>query len=586
MAGCAAGLFAQIRMIPHVTRADGGFQTEVIVANTGGSPANGSLTAFDSAGEALETVEVALGPDETGSDLSSRLFGSDAVAYFTIDGDETLAVTAVYRANRPEAGVAHVSVASRQSQGWRIYAGADEVTWDGAAIVNMGGEATPVRVTHRNAAGEVVATLLLDEELAPGGKLLNVLSETFEPAAGSWYEITACRALAVTALRGNLASDFLWENRAVAFEPLGECGYQLETPFPNLDFNTLTALETPPDGSNRLFAVELFGTVHVFENDSAVEEAEVFINIADRVTSGGGERGMFSIAFHPNFVENGFFYLSYTTPDPTRSIVARYQVSADNPNRGDRDSELILLDMPQPDPRHNGGQIAFGADGYLYVALGDGGLPNDTAMDAQNRTNLLGSLLRIDVDNPAGGLNYGIPADNPYVGNGEGFREEIYAYGFRNPWRFSIDDFEGVQTIWVGDVGAARLEEIDIALPGANYGWSVVEGSLCLQPPQGCNAEGFEPPVWEYGHNAAGGGSVTGGFVYRGSAMPELFGAYLYADFITGNLWALRYDGVNPTENVLLLDAPNFKITSFGRDADGEPYLVTVNGEIWKFDTD
>jgi glucose/arabinose dehydrogenase len=266
----------------------------------------------------------------------------------------------------------------------------------------------------------------------------------------------------------------------------------------------------------------------------------------------------------------------YTTDNPLRSVVSRFSVSQTDKNRADVNSEQVLLQVDQPFPNHNGGQISFGPDGYLYIGLGDGGGAGDPLGNGQNRSTLLGKILRIDVNSASGSLNYSIPRDNPFVGNNQGFREEIYAYGLRNPWRFNFDSVTG--RLWVGDVGQDRIEEIDIVKSGSNYGWNIMEGSLCYSPPSGCNQTGLAPPIWEYTH--ATGYSVTGGFVYRGAAFPELVGAYVFGDYGSGRIWALRYDGMNSTNSEFA--ATGVHITSFGLDQKDELYFCASDGNVYR----
>jgi glucose/arabinose dehydrogenase len=353
--------------------------------------------------------------------------------------------------------------------------------------------------------------------------------------------------------------------------------FELEPAFPNLSFNRPVDLQHPADGTGRLFVVEQPGVIKVFENSSATTTAEVFLDIRDRVLF-GGEQGLLGLAFHPQFQDNGFFYVDYTAADPRRTVIARYRVDPNNPNRADKNSELVVLEVLQPFTNHNGGQITFGADGFLYIALGDGGSAGDPEGNAQNRKTLLGSILRIDVDNPSGDKNYGIPEDNPFVNNSFGFREEIYAYGLRNPWRFSFDPVTG--WLWAADVGQNKIEEIDLIEKGKNYGWNILEGTSCFDPPSGCDTTGLEPPIWEYDHSL--GQSVTGGFVYRGPGVPELVGAYIYGDFISGRIWSLRYDGSGEPQNTELLNT-DLSIASFGIDADNELYICAFDGKIYRF---
>lgn len=363
----------------------------------------------------------------------------------------------------------------------------------------------------------------------------------------------------------------LWTVTAVAQQ-------QAEVAFPALTFTNPVDLQDPRDGTNRLFVVEQAGIIKVFTNSPATTLSRTFLDIRSRIRS-GGEMGLLGLAFHPNFQTNGLFFVNYTSQsDSLRTNIARFRVSATNPDSADPSSEVVLLTITQPFTNHNGGQLSFGPDGYLYIALGDGGSAGDPLNNAQNLRSLLGKILRIDVNNPSSGRNYGIPADNPFFGNPQGYREEIYAYGLRNPWRFSFDAPTG--RLWAGDVGQGAREEINTIEKGKNYGWRVMEGSLCYNPPSGCNTTGLELPVWEYGRSL--GISITGGFVYRGSRNPELIGSYIYGDYGSGRIWSLRYDGATAT-NVQLAQV-SFQISSFGVDANNELYICGYNtGSIYRF---
>ena len=316
----------------------------------------------------------------------------------------------------------------------------------------------------------------------------------------------------------------------------------------------------------------------VFQNDPETEQADVFLDIRGRV-SYGGEEGLLGLAFHPDYENNGYFYVNYTAPNPLRTVIARFSVSLDNPNIANPNSEVVLLEIPQPYSNHNGGQLRFGPDGYLYIATGDGGSGGDPQNNSQNRTTLLGNILRIGVDNPSDGRNYGIPPDNPYVGNTLGYHEEIYAYGFRNPWRFSFDKV--TSDLWVADVGQDLWEEIDIVSKGGNYGWHIMEGNHCFNP-NPCDMTGLELPIWEYNHTV--GQSITGGFVYRGRRNPELYGKYIYADFNTGIIWALDYYNRQTPVETELLRAATFAIATFGMDENNELYICYYSsGKIHRF---
>ena len=299
--------------------------------------------------------------------------------------------------------------------------------------------------------------------------------------------------------------------------------------------------------------------------------SSVFLDIASKVLY-GGEQGLLGLAFHPNYESNGYFYVNYVADNPRRTVIARYAVSAVDQNRADVDSELVILEFEQPFANHNGGQIAFGPDGYLYIGLGDGGAGGDPLENGQNLGVLLGKILRIDVDSASMGKNYAIPGDNPFVGSSLGYREEIYAFGFRNPWRFSFDVETG--RLWVADVGQSQREEIDLVEKGKNYGWKIMEGSL---PYAGGDQEMLELPVWEYGRDE--GNAVIGGYVYRGPTATALSGAYVYGDYGTGRIWALTLSENGAPTNSLLIDT-SLNILSFGVDNDLELYVCGSDGKI------
>jgi glucose/arabinose dehydrogenase len=316
------------------------------------------------------------------------------------------------------------------------------------------------------------------------------------------------------------------------------------------------------DGSGRLFVIEQSGRIRVVENGQLIETP--FLDLTDRVDSSANERGLLGLAFHPQYEENGYFYVNYTGSGGD-TFISRFQVTGD-PNIADPASEKQLLTVDQPYPNHNGGVATFGPDGHLYLGLGDGGSGGDPLGNGQNTETLLGKILRIDV---GGGDPYSIPGDNP-------FGNEIWAYGLRNPWRMSFDRATG--DLWIGDVGQGAWEEINYAPHGspggANYGWNIMEGN---HPYNGQPQPDLIPPVAEYGHQF--GCSVTGGYVYRGS-MPEWQGIYLYADYCTGYVWGLiQAEGGWQSE---LLFETGTQITSFGEDEAGELYFAARNGGIYK----
>ncbi len=345
-------------------------------------------------------------------------------------------------------------------------------------------------------------------------------------------------------------------------------------------------LTNAADGTNRVFVGEQKGTIYSFDNNAAVTKSNVFLDIFDSVVykDTENEEGLLGFAFHPQYKKNGQLFVYYTSKKtkPHTSVVSRFKVSPDNPNMALPASEEVLLEIPQPFWNHNGGTLAFGPDGYLYIGLGDGGAGNDPLDQAQNINTLLGSILRIDVDHHDSSKKYAIPKDNPFVGKKDA-QAEIYAYGLRNIWRMSFDRQTG--TLWCADVGQNLWEEINLITKGGNYGWNLREG----MHPFGLKASGPRPdliePIWEYDHQI--GASITGGVVYRGKKLPELVGKYIYADYVTGKVWALKYDeAAKKVVSNEAIPTDKLPIISFGEDEEGEVYftLVTANGKgVFKF---
>jgi glucose/arabinose dehydrogenase len=340
------------------------------------------------------------------------------------------------------------------------------------------------------------------------------------------------------------------------------------------------------DGSNRIFVGTQHGVVHVFPNRQDAAASKVFLDISRRVVykDSENEEGFLGMAFHPRYSETGEFFIYYTTTDaPHTSVISRFRVSRDDPDRADAEFEEELLRIDQPFWNHNGGTLAFGPDGYLYVGLGDGGAANDPHRNGQNLGTLLGSILRIDVDRKDSGRNYAIPPDNPFVGR-EGARAEIWASGLRNVWRLSFDRETGRH--WAADVGQNLWEEINLIEKGGNYGWAFREGCHPFGPEVARAADRLIDPIWEYDHEV--GKSVTGGVVYRGARLPELEGLYLYADYITGKIWGLRYDESKQqvTGNSAIADN-KLPIVSFGEDEQGDVYFLVVAADgrgIYRFE--
>lgn len=338
---------------------------------------------------------------------------------------------------------------------------------------------------------------------------------------------------------------------------------RLQRAFGGLSFTKPVAvLQAPGDGS-RWFVVEQAGRVLTFANDDAVIAADTFIDIRNRVNSEPNEAGLLGMAFHPDFRKNRRFFLSYTrTGSPLVSHISGFTADSGG-EKADAGSEQTVLTVNQPYGNHNGGDIEFGPDGYLYIAFGDGGGGGDPHANGQNLQTLLGAILRIDVDSAA---PYAIPLDNPFVQKGA--RAEIYAYGLRNPWRFSFDRVTG--KLWAADVGQDKWEEINRIEKGKNYGWNFKEGFHCYEI-VGCGAMGLTEPVAEYSHED--GCSVTGGYVYRGTKIERLKSVYLYGDYCSGKIWGLFAIDKGFPPPVKLLDS-GLRISSFGQGADGELYVV------------
>lgn len=345
--------------------------------------------------------------------------------------------------------------------------------------------------------------------------------------------------------------------------------------YTNLSFNQPVDFQFADSSSNEIFIVEREGVIHKMVNDPSVSQTDVVLDISGRVST-TGEGGLLGLAFHPDFDQQSEAYLYYTASNPFRTIIARYQVNAST-GQFVSDSEEILLELTQPFSNHNGGQVRYGPDGYLYISLGDGGSGGDPLENGQDLTTLFGTILRIDINSSDPGLNYAIPPDNPFAGNAFGYREEIFAYGLRNPFRFSFDRQTG--DLWAGDVGQNSFEEIDIIKSGLNYGWNTMEASSCFDPSVGCDKEGLELPVFEYPRSA--GQSVTGGWVYRGQQIPQLFGAYIYGDFSSGNIWSFNYDGSSVSNQQLLGNLGNSSVVAFGEDQQGELFICSFDGNIY-----
>ncbi|RUA28834.1 MAG: glucose sorbosone dehydrogenase [Chloroflexi bacterium] len=350
----------------------------------------------------------------------------------------------------------------------------------------------------------------------------------------------------------------------------------------NLSFSRLTNLVQV---GQRFFVTEQSGRVMSFPISSEPAEAEVFLDIRSQVSTAGNEEGLLGLAFDSDFAPNGHFYVYYSAANPRRSVISRFTVGGIGTVGFEEatavpESELIVLEVPEPFSNHNGGQIAFGPDGMLYISLGDGGAGGDPQGNGQNTSTLLGSILRIDVSSIGPDQPYRVPPNNPFTGSTDA-RGEIWAYGLRNPWRFSFDRENG--DLWAGDVGQNSFEEVDLIQRGGNYGWNTLEGNHCFSPRTNCDPSGTLPPVIEY--SASKGCSVIGGYVYRGADIPSLTDTYLYGDYCSGEIRGFRFENGEAAGDALLIDS-GLNITSFGEDQDGENYVLTQRGRIYRLIAD
>jgi uncharacterized repeat protein (TIGR03806 family) len=368
------------------------------------------------------------------------------------------------------------------------------------------------------------------------------------------------------------AQDFVAVDTAVLMgspDPLPPL--EVERVFPELRFSFPVELTHAGDGSDRIFVVSQDGFIYVFENREDVTEKKTFLDITHLVAREKFEEGLLGLAFHPKYRENGEFFVYYSVK-PLATRISRFRVSKDDPDRADPESEEVLLQVAQPFWNHNGGSLNFGPDGYLYVGLGDGGAANDPHGNGQNLKTLLGSILRIDVDHRDPGLAYAVPKDNPFVDRGAAARPEIWALGIRNPWKLCFDRETGA--LWEADVGQNLWEEVNIIVKGGNYGWNAREGLHPFDPKTTPVSTAIDP-VWEYHHSE--GRSITGGSVYRGKRLPEIYGWYLCADWVSGKFWALEWDGTK-VRQALVVAKDGYTVAAFGEDEAGETYFTAFDG--------
>jgi len=363
----------------------------------------------------------------------------------------------------------------------------------------------------------------------------------------------------------------------------------LEVAFPNLSFEGMVHLTHAGDGTNRLFVVQQSGRILSFMNERETALSSMFLDISDLTNSTAQAEGLLGLAFDPKYEDNGHFYVYYTAHEPRRSVISRFSVSENDLDKADRDSQLIILEIEQPSPIHNGGSLAFGPDGNLYIGLGDGGGESVGQLSqqgwrrlggaSQDKGDLLGSILRIDVSRANVDERYAIPIDNPFVGDQEA-RPEIWAYGLRNPWRLSFDSLTG--QLWVGDVGENNFEEIDLIIAGRNYGWNVMEGIHCIpESILDCGQSEFESPIFEYSHRGGDGCAIIGGHVYRGTRLDSLAGSYIYGDFCLGKIWSIHFAGSSAREVVSLIQSGPI-MSAFGVAENGDLYILSFDGNIYQ----
>ena len=337
------------------------------------------------------------------------------------------------------------------------------------------------------------------------------------------------------------------------------------------------------DGSGRLFVVQQGGRIRIVKG--SVLLSTPFISLTGKVSK-GGERGLLGLAFHPQYASNGKFYVYFTRKSDGAVAINEYRVSSGNADVANLATKRRILTLRQPYSNHNGGRMAFGPDGYLYIGTGDGGGAGDPGNRARNLHSLLGKMLRIDINGRTKNRAYKLPASNPYVGRPG--RNEIWSRGLRNPWGWSFDRVSG--DLWIGDVGQYRYEEINRALVsskstsrgrGVDYGWRVMEGRSCYRPSSGCNKSGKKTPIVQYNHNK--GCSVTGGYAYRGTAVPALAGRYVFGDWCSGTIWTISRTAAKPATKSILLRT-TYHITSFGQDESGELYVLDGDGALYRFE--
>ncbi|MGC3970256.1 MAG: PQQ-dependent sugar dehydrogenase [Pirellulales bacterium] len=418
--------------------------------------------------------------------------------------------------------------------------------------------------------------------LAPGSNEPRLIANQFSSAADTCYDEKNGRIMVPDMKAGTITPLPLPDRNPSADVDQSVLEVRIEPVFEEVAIDRPILFMNAADGTNRVFIAGQHGKVFVMPNDPSVTEADVYLDWEAKTAKyeKANEEGFLGMAFHPKYKENGQFFVYYTAPDmPRRSVISRFTVDRNDANKADPASEQIVLEIPQPFPNHNGGTIAFGNDGYLYVGLGDGGSGGDPHGNGQKLDTLLGKILRIDIDHKDEGLGYAVPKDNPFVGQA-GTRPEIWALGVRNIWRLSFDRQTG--DLWAGEVGQNVWEEVNLVTKGGNYGWNPRESFHRFTADLSHGKPNYIDPLWEYHHEI--GKSITGGNVYRGKLVPELEGHYVYADYVTGRVWALKYDAAaKKVVAVRPISGNVAPVMSFGEDESGELYFTTVNGGVYRF---
>ena len=582
--GAAAGEF----VLPLSTMAQTNNWIEI--ANAGQSAAQVRLEYFSQIGAPLGVKLAQISPRSQVHVFANAILGEQTVGSVRVSapaGAQILAQSMHYGVTRPTAaadgppdvrwvygmqGTAIKAIANQRyavllntflrAANWHKTIGVQE---DGAGL-----EHSVFRTNGSSPVPDVVSVgPLMSLDFPEHGSLgFNQVGASVIKAAGDSQEFVS------TAIR--VYSDARGEIRYIAALPsirLANPALRLGLQLAVTGLTQPVALAATPDTSGRMCIVERTGRIRILQNGALLPEP--LLDLTGQVAT-SGEMGLLGVAFHPLFASNGVFFVHYNAPDRA-SMLVRYKLRSDNPNRADAATAVTLLRVAQDTDQHKGGQIAFGPDGYLYIGLGDGSLAEDPQGRGRDTALLYGKILRLDVSDTASGT-YRIPADNPFVGSGTS-RPEIWAYGFRNPWRFSFDRITG--QLFVGDVGQAEREEVDIVLKGRDYGWSTMEGSLCFRPRTGCSSAGLEMPIGEYTHQE--GVAIIGGYVYRGNALPQLSGQYVFGDYASGRIWTLskKTNGSWERQLVFESDSPLY-ISSFGEDRSGELFVTDIFGKLFR----